>query len=125
MLASLDVRAAEPSMLIRQHPDQTSMTGGANRAGLQTTMPAQVQSDVLSETGTLACEAWGFDFRERYGDLGQEFAECHHEKPLSELKPGERTKIRDLRIVCANCHRMIHRPRPWLAVAEFANLFLG
>ena len=83
------------------------------------------KAKVLSETGRLACEACGFDFQKRYGKLGEGFAECHHERPLSELKRGEKTKIRDLRIVCANCHRMIHRSRPWPTVAEFANLFSG
>ncbi len=32
---------------------------------------------VLSDTGKLECEACGFDFQEVYGDLGQDFAECH------------------------------------------------
>ena len=64
------------------------------------------------------CEACGFDFEQTYGNLGKDFAECHHSKPVSELKPGEKTKLTDLRIVCANCHRMIHRVRPWKTVAQ-------
>lgn len=79
---------------------------------------AKKKKKVLQDTGRLACEACGFDFSERYGQLGKGFAECHHEKPVSDLKPGEKTKLSDLRIVCANCHRMIHRSRPWMAVTE-------
>lgn len=69
---------------------------------------------VLDNTGTLSCEACNFDFSETYGELGVGFAECHHEVPVAELEPGQKTKLSDLRILCANCHRMIHRAKPWL-----------
>jgi 5-methylcytosine-specific restriction protein A len=62
---------------------------------------------VLKATGRLACEACGFDFLAIYGERGRGFAECHHILPLSN---GTRTTyLRDLAIVCANCHRMLHR----------------
>lgn len=77
---------------------------------------------VLQETSALVCEACGFDFKKKYGALGEGFAECHHEKPVSQLKAGEKTKISDLRILCANCHRMIHRSKPWLSVDELKRL---
>jgi len=51
-----------------------------------------------------------------YGDHGDGFIECHHTKPVSELQVGEKTKLSDLALVCSNCHRMIHRKRPWLSV---------
>ncbi len=74
------------------------------------------KKSVFEKTGTLECEACGFDFAEKYGKLGYGFAECHHNKPVSELKPGEKTKINDLSIICANCHRIIHKTKPWLSV---------
>lgn len=77
---------------------------------------------ILREKGALLCEVCGFDFRAIYGLLGDGFAECHHEKPLSTLRPGEKTKLSDLRILCANCHRMVHRSRPWLAVEDLRAL---
>jgi len=62
---------------------------------------------VLRETGRLECEACGFDFLASYGERGRGFAECHHKLPLAD---GTRTTyLRDLAIVCANCHRMLHR----------------
>ena len=63
----------------------------------------------LKDNGKLACEVCNFDFTHMYGELGEGFIECHHTKPISELKPNERTKITDLALVCANCHRMIHK----------------
>ena len=73
---------------------------------------------VLKEQGILRCEVCEFDFKTVYGDHGEGFIECHHTKPVSELKVGEKTKISDLSLVCSNCHRMIHRKRPWLSVEE-------
>lgn len=56
------------------------------------------------------CQACGFDFQERYGDLGKEYIEVHHLFPISQtdgkhdVDPGK-----DLVPLCANCHAMIHR----------------
>lgn len=73
---------------------------------------------VLSLTGRLQCEACGFDFAVVFGKLGNGFAECHHSRPISTLNPGEKTKLSDLHIVCANCHRMLHLGKPWQSVAQ-------
>jgi 5-methylcytosine-specific restriction enzyme A len=73
---------------------------------------------VLNENGILSCEVCGFDFKSKYGDRGEGFIECHHTKPVSELVVGETTKLSDLSLVCSNCHRMIHRNRPWLSLDE-------
>lgn len=73
---------------------------------------------VLSLTGRLQCEACSFDFALVFGELGNGFAECHHSRPISTLKPGEKTKLSDLHIVCANCHRMLHQGKPWQSVAQ-------
>jgi 5-methylcytosine-specific restriction protein A len=63
------------------------------------------------------CEVCKFDFLARYGELGRGFIECHHIKPVSQLRPGQTTKVSDLAVVCANCHRMLHRER-WLSIDE-------
>jgi 5-methylcytosine-specific restriction protein A len=73
---------------------------------------------VLATTGKLACEVCEFDFNASYGERGTGFIEYHHSKPPRELKQGEKTKIADLRLLCSNCHRMIHVRRPWLTVEE-------
>jgi hypothetical protein len=59
--------------------------------------------------GSLACEVCGFDFRAVYGAIGEGFIEAHHEIPLSMRDIKAPTRIEDLRMVCANCHRMLHR----------------
>src|SRR5581483_165304 len=60
------------------------------------------------------CQACGFDFQARYGDIGKNYIECHHLNPLSERPEEEwttevKTKLEDVTALCANCHRMIHK----------------
>jgi len=69
-------------------------------------------------TRRLCCEACGFDFKSTYGERGKGFIEVHHAVPVHQLLPGARTKIADLHLLCANCHRMIHARRPWLTLDE-------
>ena len=67
-------------------------------------------------SGRLFCEACGFDFGKTYG--APDFIEVHHRIPLCDLEPGTKTKLSDLAMVCANCHRMLHRGNPWPTVDE-------
>ena len=77
---------------------------------------------VLKEKGKLLCEACGFDFQACYGDRGKGFIECHHTKPVSEIGDKGKTNIDDLALLCSNCHRMIHRKRPWISLADLKEL---
>ncbi|MGW6012714.1 HNH endonuclease [Streptomyces sp. NPDC055210] len=72
---------------------------------------------VLRKVGTLKCEACEFDFEEVYGDRGAGYVECHHVVPLHAAGEGN-TKLGDLALICANCHRMIHRHAPWPTPGE-------
>lgn len=77
---------------------------------------------VLTSQKCLKCEICGFDFADFYGEeLGQGFAECHHINPLSE-SGNVKTKLSDLIIICANCHKMIHRRKPWLSPQELKGI---
>jgi 5-methylcytosine-specific restriction protein A len=75
--------------------------------------------------GRLACEACGFDFVAAYGPRGTGFAECHHRDPVALRAEPTETRLQDLAIVCANCHRMIHRGRPLLTVEELRALIVA
>jgi hypothetical protein len=62
--------------------------------------------------GRVFCEVCRFDFAERYPEpLGRGFIEVHHLSPLSTRDEPRRTGLEDLLLVCANCHRIIHRTR--------------
>lgn len=72
--------------------------------------------------GRLFCEICGFDFYETYGEIGEDFIEGHHTIPVSELEEGHKTRVEDIAIVCSNCHRMLHRKRPWLSKKHLKKL---
>lgn len=58
------------------------------------------------------CKACGFDFRAMYPGVEQnEYIEAHHLIPISQLKGQKvsRDPVTDFAVLCANCHRMIHR----------------
>jgi 5-methylcytosine-specific restriction protein A len=69
----------------------------------------------------IACEACGFDFFVTYGARGADYIECHHRTPLHVTGPVK-TQTKDLALICSNCHRMIHRTRPWLTVEELRDI---
>jgi 5-methylcytosine-specific restriction enzyme A len=76
----------------------------------------------MKRAGGLTCEVCGFDFVARYGIHGKDFIECHHTLPLSLSRPGQKTKTAELALVCANCHRMLHRGPRWLSLAELKEM---
>ncbi len=75
----------------------------------------------LNQNGKLDCEVCGFDFYETYGELGDGFIEAHHRVPLSDISGESKTQLKDLALVCSNCHRMLHREIDTLTVEELKN----
>ena len=72
----------------------------------------------LEETGKLECEVCEFDFSLEYGAHGEGFIEAHHRVPVAQLDGKTLTKLKDLALVCSNCHRMLHRGNPLPTVEE-------
>jgi predicted HNH restriction endonuclease len=70
----------------------------------------------------MKCQVCKFSFVERYGELGTDFIEAHHVFPISALTKETPVRIEDLAMVCSNCHRMLHRKRPWLNIADLEKL---
>ena len=66
----------------------------------------------IKKNGSIFCEVCKFSFEEKYGNLGKGFIEVHHLKPIAEYDENEFTYIENLKLVCSNCHRMIHKGDP-------------
>ena len=78
--------------------------------------------DAKKRHGTV-CMVCGFNFARAYGELGAGYIEAHHLDPLSERDSSEwteqlETSVDQVAVVCANCHRMIHRQRPALTLEQ-------
>ncbi len=76
-----------------------------------------------SASGTIACSACGFDFGEFYGEIGRGFIEIHHTKPIvayedEDVEMTIKKALGNVRPLCSNCHRMVHRRRGSLLSIE-------
>lgn len=78
--------------------------------------------EIAIKNGELRCQVCGFDFYQTYGELGKGYIECHHTIPVSEYVENTLTRVKDIALVCSNCHRMLHRKRPWLDIDELLEL---
>lgn len=91
-----------------------------NRERNQTVV--RLKKQLAMQKGNLCCEVCGFDFEARYGEMGEGYIECHHIKPISQYTEEDTTTIDDLVLVCSNCHRMLHRKRPWIGKDELKDV---
>lgn len=81
-------------------------------------------SDAAKDAHGLTCKACGFNFENRYGPRGRGYIEAHHLTPVSELK-GRPTMLdpeTDFTVLCANCHRMIHRTVPPISTEQLRKM---
>lgn len=97
-----DVAASEGRLLMRRHVARER----------DPKLRSRKIAAAVSAGQSLKCEVCRFDFEQFYGDRGRGFIECHHVIPLHTAGPRQ-NRLQDLALLCANCHRMIHRP-PWL-----------
>lgn len=68
-----------------------------------------LRNEAIKIHGT-TCKVCGFDFKAKYGDLGEGFIEIHHLKPMFSIKREIKVNPqKDLVPLCSNCHKMIHR----------------
>ncbi len=82
-------------------------------------LAAQKKDLARNRPGGLKCEACGVDYTSLYRRHGDGFCEVHHRVPLAELEGQGETRLDQLAILCANCHRVIHRIKPMPTVEDF------
>jgi len=74
------------------------------------------------QAASLDCEVCGFSFHRAYGSAASDYCEIHHLLPLSEVEHTTRTRMEDLAILCANCHRVVHLNNPPYTLNQVRNL---
>ena len=69
------------------------------------------------------CSICGFLFEDKYGQIGNEFIEVHHVKPVSMMDEDYIVDpINDLVPLCSNCHSMIHKKNPPFSPIELKKI---
>lgn len=69
------------------------------------------------------CCVCGMDFEKVYGEIGHEFIEVHHIKPLSSYEGEHDIPLEELRTLCSNCHSMVHHGKTLISVEQLKNLY--
>jgi hypothetical protein len=92
------------------------------------------KASFIKKHGRLFCEECGTDPVEAYGDFGVACIEVHHEAiQVADMGEQHKTTLDQLRCLCANCHRVLHRklkaqvghPIPANAVPDVMSTPLG
>lgn len=123
-----DPKQSQPNTLITSLAGSLSVPEGAQKQRLHLvrernqTLVRAAKEAALQKDGRLRCEVCQFCFTNVYGKHGDGFIEAHHRTPISELKQETRTRVGDLALLCANCHRMIHRGEKTLSVPELRRI---
>lgn len=71
---------------------------------------AKLAKDVKKHHG-YSCQVCNLNFEALYGEVGKEYIEAHHLTPIASVK-GRKVALdpaKDFAVLCANCHRMVHR----------------
>jgi 5-methylcytosine-specific restriction protein A len=76
----------------------------------------------LEDSG-YTCYVCGFNFEKAYGEIGKNFLEVHHTKPLATYDDEHPIPQSELCALCSNCHSMVHRKREVMDVDELKRLF--
>lgn len=89
-------------------------------------LPARAKKHYKDKNnGTLVCSACGLDPVGMYGIDGERCLEAHHRIPIEQLQPDSVTRVEDVAVVCASCHRIIHSRKPCIPVEELAVTLKG
>lgn len=73
------------------------------------------RNQCLKDSG-YTCYVCGFNFEKVYGEIGKNFLEVHHLKPISSYTEEHIIPQSELCALCSNCHSIVHRTKPPLDV---------
>ncbi len=99
---------------VDSHDRETIPTRNYQEGGIKEIAVELIRRNPLLRTRAIAaygytCIVCGFNFEQQYGDLGAGYVEVHHLRPLSARKAKHTASVKDVKVVCANCHRILHR----------------
>ena len=84
---------------------------------------AKAREECLEHYG-YDCQVCGANFSDIYGKLGEDYIHDHHRDDLATSRARHKVSpIRDLVPLCPNCHAMIHKEKPAMAVDKLKQIY--
>lgn len=68
------------------------------------------------------CEVCTFNFERTYGSIGREYIIAHHIEPLFKRSSQSKTELKDIALLCGNCHAIVHTKNPPLSPEQLRKL---
>jgi hypothetical protein len=101
---------------------ETRFLEGEKRASVTTTRNSELRAAAKKKWG-LKCYCCGFDFEQFYGGIAKGAGIVHHLQPFTDSEEGQRkSTVEDVRVVCPNCHYVLHLENPPMSVDELKQL---
>ncbi len=97
--------------------EEKSFIEGEKRAAISTVRNAQLRIDAKEKWG-VKCYCCGFDFEEFYGSFAKGSAIVHHLEPFQANSKKRKATVKDVRVVCANCHYVLHKTNPPMRIED-------
>ena len=76
--------------------------------------------EYYTRNGRIECHACLLEFSRHYEAIGKNYIEIHHLNPIceyeGEVKIDLDDSIKEVRPLCANCHRVVHLHKPILTI---------
>lgn len=115
---------ATPTIDIDIHESTSSAIEGRQRlvAHLQRERNQPLIRRKKRQSVSLNCEVCDFSFGRAYGFHASQYCEVHHILPLAEAEQMVTTRLQDLAILCANCHRVVHLRDPPYSLEEVRSM---
>lgn len=105
-------------------PDDEIFTEGHLLTSRHRSRDRRLRKKMLAQTSDaqLVCSICNFVAPPLQRPLRESFFEAHHVRPLSDAKGVTSTRVADMSLLCAGCHRFIHRlialEKRWMSITE-------
>jgi 5-methylcytosine-specific restriction enzyme A len=123
-LASLIRKAISSGEAVEPMPDDELFVEGQLLTSRHRRRDRRLRKKLLEQTGDdqLVCAICQFVAPPLNRQLRESFFEAHHIRPLAETKGVTSTRVADLSLLCAGCHRFIHKliaiSKRWISISD-------
>ncbi len=101
--------------------EERSFIEGEDRVSKSSVRNPQLRIAAKRKWG-LSCSCCGFEFEKFYGSIAKDIAVVHHLELFSGNAKGRKSTVNDVRVICANCHYVLHLMKPPMKISSLKRL---